>query len=126
MTLPASARVRAAANFRRTATAAYQFLVAQDPTTAAKRYRKLQADLAEARKLLAWSPAAGRPARFMAGSSGQGLQRAERVSELARMAGLPGLRELLVGRYVLLYAHSDTEAMLLALHHERQLAFDLG
>jgi hypothetical protein len=45
--------------------------------------------------------------------------------ELARALGLPELRELVLGRYMLLYAHSAMAVVLLALRHERQLGHAL-
>lgn len=76
--------------------------------------------------MLAWNPECGRPARFLTGLSAQQLVRAQRVSKLAQEAGLPHLRELILGRHVLLYAHSDSEVRLLALRHERQLTYGLN
>jgi len=42
---------------------------------------------------------------------------------LAAEAGLPELREIVVDRYVVLYAHSATNVVLLALKHQRQLTY---
>jgi len=38
---------------------------------------------------------------------------------------LPVLRELVLARHVLLYAHSEKEVVLLSLRHERQLGYGL-
>ena len=51
--------------------------------------------------------------------------RAERVLALAAEAGLPALREYVVERHVVLYAHSANEVVLLALKHERQLGYSV-
>jgi hypothetical protein len=45
------------------------------------------------------------------------------VMQLAKQAGLPNLREYVVGHHVVLYAHSDSEVVLLALEHQRQLVY---
>jgi hypothetical protein len=42
---------------------------------------------------------------------------------LAQSAGLPHLREYVIGSYVVLYAHADTEVVLLSLKHHRQLTY---
>jgi hypothetical protein len=36
---------------------------------------------------------------------------------------LPHLREFVIASHVVLYAHSDTEVVLLALKHHRQLTY---
>lgn len=123
MNLPAHARVRAARGFAADLEQVYRFFVEQDAHSAARRYRQLQQRLQEVRMLLASNPQSGRPARFLDSLSQQGRLRAQHVLQLARQAGLPHLREWAVGRHVMLYAHSDTEVMLLALKHERQLTY---
>ncbi|MFA7243341.1 MAG: hypothetical protein WC091_24805 [Sulfuricellaceae bacterium] len=123
MTLPINARVEAAPNFIANLEAAYQFFVMQDADSAAERYRKLKAELREMIAVLGWSPASGHPARFLAGRSAQARFRAEAVQYLAAQSGLPHLREYLVSRHVVLYAHSDIEVVLLAEKHQRQLAY---
>jgi hypothetical protein len=45
---------------------------------------------------------------------------------LVTTQGLPELRELILRPYVLLYAHSASRVVLLALKHERQLEFQLA
>jgi len=73
--------------------------------------------------VLSWSPASGHPARFLSGRSAQARLRAQTVQQLAAQAGLPYLREYLVSRHIVLYAHSKTEVVLLALKHQRQLTY---
>ncbi|HSI60467.1 MAG TPA: type II toxin-antitoxin system RelE/ParE family toxin [Ideonella sp.] len=126
MSLPANARVRAAPDLGRNLVEIYRFLTEQDSATAPARYMKLQAELKEARSLLSGNPASGRPARFLASLSAQGRLRAQHALRLASAAGLPELRELVVGRHVLLYAHSETEVMLLALKHQRQMTYSFA
>ena len=38
---------------------------------------------------------------------------------------MPNLRELVLARHVVLDAHSEQEAVLLSMRHERQLAYQL-
>lgn len=123
MNLPAGARVRASKGFAEDLQTAFGFFAEQDADSADRRCRQLQQRLREVRLLLASNPHCGRPARFLQGLSQQGRLRARRVLELARAAGLPQLREWRVAHHVVLYAHSETEVMLLALKHERQLAY---
>ena len=39
---------------------------------------------------------------------------------------MPELRELVLARHVMLYAHSEREVVLLSIRHERQLGYRLG
>jgi len=123
MTLPANARVEAAPNFLTNLDAAQQFFEIQDADSASEQFRKLKLELREMVSILAWSPASGRPARFLTGRSAQGRLRLEAVQELALQAKLPDLREFVVGQHVVLYAHSELEVVLLALKHQRQLTY---
>jgi hypothetical protein len=59
----------------------------------------------------------------MSGRSVQARLRTEAVQKLAVQAGLPCLREYIVGSHVVLYAHSDVEVVLLAIKHQRQLIY---
>ena len=123
MTLPVTARVEAAPNFLNNLEEARLFFIAQDADTATERLRKLKAALREMVAVLSWSPASGHPARFLTGRSAQARLRTQAVQQLAAQAGLPHLREYLVSRHIVLYAHSETEVVLLALKHQRQLAY---
>ncbi|THF64158.1 hypothetical protein [Pseudothauera rhizosphaerae] len=125
MTLPQRARVEAAPNFLANLDDARRFLRDQDETTAQARFGKLRGDLREMVAVLAWTPAGGRPARFLSARSAQARLRAARIQALAAEAGLPYLREYVIGRYIVLYAHSATEVVLLALKHERQLGYSV-
>lgn len=123
MALPLNAKVEAAPNFLANLDAAYQFFLTQDPSTANARLTRLKADLRETIAILAWSPASGRPARFMSAKSAQAAIKTTIVHQLAEQAGLPHLREHVVSQHIVLYAHSDTEVVLLALKHHRQLRY---
>lgn len=65
----------------------------------------------------------GRPARFLAAISIQAQLRLEAVIQLAEQAGLPNLREYVVGQQIVLYAHSESDVVLLAIKHQRQLVY---
>ena len=123
MALPLNAKVEAAPNFLANLDAAHQFFQIQDANTADARLAKLKADLREMIAILAWSPASGRPARFLSAKSAQATLKANAVQQLAEQAGLPHLREYIVGQFIVLYAHSDAEVVLLALKHQRQLMY---
>ena len=123
MALPLHAKIEAAPNFLANLGAAHQFFQLQDADTADARLTKLKADLREMVAVLAWSPASGRPARFLSPKSAQAKLKTDAVLQLAEQAGLPALREYVVGQHIVLYAHSDTDVVLLALKHQRQLVY---
>ncbi len=125
MVLPVTARIEAAPNFLANLAAAHEFFVLQDMDTAIGRLRKLKAGLREMVAVLAWSPGSGRPARFMNAQSAQVRMKMASVQQLVEQVGLPNLREYVVGQHVVLYAHSDSEGVLLALKHQRQLVYSV-
>ena len=118
-----SAQVSAAPHFAECLLAVHTFMVEQDAASAPARLVQIKRDLREMKTLLAWSPASGRPARFLRPNSAQASLRLAAVQQLAQSAGLPHLREYVMGSYVVLYAHSDTEVVLLSLKHHRQLSY---
>lgn len=125
MALPRHAKIEAAPNFLANLDAAHQFFRVQDADNAESRLSKLKTELREMVALLAWSPASGRSARFLSAKSAQATIKANTVLQLAKQAGLPSLREYIVGQYqcVILYAHSETDVVLLAIKHQRQLRY---
>ena len=123
MALPLNAQIEATANFLANLEAAHQFYILQDAASADIRLAKLKADLREMLQVLAWSPAGGRPARFIETKSAQARLKTEAVMQLAVQAGLPSLREYIVGQHIVLYAHSATDVVLLAIKHQRQLVY---
>ena len=123
MALPLHAKIEAAPNFLENLGAAHQFFQLQDADTADARLIRLKADLREMVAVLAWSPASGRPARFLSPKSAQAKLKTNAVLQLAEQAGLPALREYVVGQHIVLYAHSETDVVLLALKHQRQLVY---
>jgi hypothetical protein len=46
--------------------------------------------------------------------------------QLAKALGMPELRELVLARHVVLYAHSERDVLLLSLRHERQFGYRLS
>ena len=102
MALPLNAQVEATPNFLANMEAAHQFFILQ---------------------VLAWSPAGGRPARFIDAKSAQARLKTEAVMQLAEQAGLPSLREYVVSQHIVLYAHSNSDVVLLAIKHQRQLVY---
>jgi len=118
-----SAQVSAAPHFAECLLAVHAFMVEQDAASAPARLVQIKRDLREMKSILAWSPASGRPARFLSPNSAQASLRLAAVQQLAQSAGLPHLREYVIGSYVVLYAHSDTEIVLLSLKHHGQLTY---
>jgi hypothetical protein len=98
----------------------------QDDRSAPERFARLQRELVKARALLRFAPASGRPARLLDARTGWGRFQAEQARQLAAALGMPELRELVVQRHVLLYAHAERDVVLLALRHERQFSYRLG
>ena len=120
-----SAQVGAVPNFADCLLAVHAFMVEQDAASATARLAQLKRDLREMKTLLAWSPASGRPARFLKPNSAQASLRLAAVQQLAQTAGLPHLREFVIGSYVVLYAHSDNEVVLLSIKHHRQFSYNI-
>jgi hypothetical protein len=125
VTIPVNAEVRAVPNFLFCLSAARAFMVEQDAGSAPRRFETLQAEILKARGLLAFAPASGRPARFLNAKTGWGRFQAQQAMQLAHALGMPELREVILVRHVLLYAHSERHVVLLSLRHERQLAYRL-
>jgi hypothetical protein len=125
VSIPVHARVRATPNFVACLNASRSFMEDQDATSAPGRFQKLQLAVVKARALLSFAPTSGRPARFLDASTDWGRFQAEQAIQLARTLGTPELRELVLARHVLLYAHSESEVVLLAMRHERQLGYAL-
>lgn len=125
MSIPVNAKVRAAPNFLACLRVAQGFMVERDAASAPARFEKLQAELVKARGLLSFSPTSGRPARFLDARTGWGQFQAQQAVQLARAIGMPDLRELVLARHVVLYAHSERDVLLLSLRHERQLGYRL-
>jgi hypothetical protein len=123
MALSKNATVEVAANFYIGLDAARQFFIEQDTDSAPMRYAELSAGLREMIGLLEWSPASGRPARFFSAKSAQARMRAQAVMTLARQLGLSSLREYMIGGHIVLYANSETQVVLLAMKHQRQLTY---
>lgn len=121
--LPVNARVEAAPNFLANLDAAHAFFVLQDADSADLRLRKLKTDLLEMISVLTWSPGSGRPARFLTARSAQARLRTKIVQKLAEQTGLPSVREYILDQHIVLYAHSDSEVVLLALKHQLQLVY---
>lgn len=123
MSIPANARVRAVPHFLACLRSAYAFMQQQEAACAPARFKRLQSEVAKARKLIAFEPASGRPARFLDARSAWGRYQAAEAMRLAQELAMPHLRELVLVRHVVLYAHHAQEAALLALRHERQSTY---
>jgi hypothetical protein len=125
VSIPVDARIRAVPNFLTCLQVARGFMEAQDAASMPVRFQKLQAELVKARALLSFAPGSGRPARFLDARSGWGRFQAEQARQLAQSLDYPELREFVLARHVLLYAHSAHEVVLLSIRHERQLTYQL-
>ncbi|WP_124539763.1 hypothetical protein [Piscinibacter terrae] len=126
MSIPVNAQVRAVPNFLACLRSVRSFMVEQDAASAAGRFEKLQAELVKARGLLSFAPTSGRPAKFLEAKTGWGQYQAQQALQLARASGMPEVREIVLTRHAMLYAHSEREVVLLSLRHERQLGYMLA
>ena len=126
MSIPVNAKVRAVPNFLVCLRAARVFMTDQDAASAPARFKRLQAELVKARALLPSAPTSGRPARFLDAKTGWGQFQAQQAVQLARALGMSELREIVLARHVVLYAHSERDVLLLTLRHERQLGYRLA
>ena len=125
MQRPVNAQVSAPPNFATSLQAVHAFVVAQAAASAPARLSQLKRDLRDMKALLAWSPASGRPARFLRPITAQASLRLAAVRRLAQSAGLPHLREYVIESHLILYAHSDTAVVLLSLKHYQQLKYNM-
>ena len=123
MALPVNAKVEATPNFLANLEAAHAFFTLQEASSADARQTKLKEALRDMIQILSWSPAGGRPARFLTAKSAQARLKTNAVLSLARQAALPELREFIVDQHIVLYAHSAVEVVLLALKHQRELIY---
>ena len=128
MSIPVNAKVRAVPNFLACLRGARGFLVEQDAASAPGRFEKLQAELVNARGPLSFAPTSGRPARFLDAKTGWGQFQSQQAVQLAKALDMPELRELVLARHVVLYAHSERDVLLLllSLRHERQFGYRLA
>ena len=126
MSIPVDAKIRAVPNFLACLRAARDFMTYQDAASAPARFMKLQSELVKARALLSFAPASGRPARFLNAKTGWGQFEAQQAVQLAKALGMPELRELVLARHVVLYAHAERDVVLLSMRHERQLGYRLA
>ena len=123
MATPKQAKVRASHNFLSNLDTIAEFLLEIEPHEASARFDTLRREIDELIGLLEAHPAIGRPARFLASRSIQARERASRVGRLAQSLGMQELREYVLKDYVVLYANSSSEVVLLALKHQRQLQY---
>ena len=126
MSIPGNAKVRAVPNLLDCLRAARAVMVEQDAASAPARFKQLQSELVRARSLLSFSSTSGRPARFLDAKTGWGRFQALQAVEGSRSLGMPELGELVLARHVLLYTHSESNVLLLALRHERQSEYRLS
>ena len=123
MGLPAKANIEAVPNFLANLEATHQFFALQDAETADSRPALLKTRLRDRVAILSWSSASRYSTRFLAAKSAQARLKTNALLQLAHQAGLPDLREYVLGRHIMLYAHSETEVVLLAPKHQRQLLY---
>jgi hypothetical protein len=125
MTLPQTAKAQPTQNFLDNLEDIYAFFQQKDADTADLRMNVLREELRDMVERLRWSPACGRPARFMQWKTDEERLRLRRIQQLAQQSDLPGLREFVIDQFVVLYAHSVTHVVLLSIKHQRQLTYSV-
>ena len=103
-----------------------EFMFQQDPVSAPDRIEQLWSEIYCFGDLVALHPKIGRPAGALAAISIEGQVRLARVLRLAVEAGLPELREYVLRSHLMLYAHSNTNVLLLSIRHQRELGYAPG
>ena len=115
------AEIRITRNFEDNLDRIREFLLQVSPEQAAQRLTILEREVVAACSLLAAHPAIG---RSLHGATNRKLDLALRQLQARTKAlGAGELREWIVGEYTLLYAGSAEAVHLLALKHQRQLAY---
>jgi hypothetical protein len=123
MTLPQTAKAQPTQNFLDNLEDIHASFRQQDADTADTRMNAVRKELRGMVERLRWSPASGRPARYLHWNTDEEQLRLNRIQQLAHQSGLPSLREFVVEQFVILYAHSDTQVALLSIKHQRQLTY---
>jgi hypothetical protein len=100
------------------------FMLAQDPHFGPERVEGLREEVLRFVDLVKAHPRIGRPAGVLDASSIEGRSRLERVLRLSVDAGLPELREYVLRAHLVLYAHSDSRALMLSIRHYRELGYE--
>ncbi|MEM5403266.1 hypothetical protein [Paraburkholderia unamae] len=75
------------------------------------------------RDLVTAHPELGRPAGFLASQTIEGQTRLDKLKRLAIEAGVPDFREYVLRPHVILYAHSETRAVVRSIRHQRELGY---
>lgn len=118
----ARVRVRFAENFYRNLEGIRSFLIEQDASAVVDRV--FDTVLERLVPALEEHPRMGRNWHTRTPHSPRGKALRERI--IAKLAGKRELREFILGDYLILYALDDAAAVLLAIRHHRQLAYDVG
>ena len=98
-------------------------MLEQDSLSAPQRMDELWEQIIRFRDLVMIHPQLGRPAGFLAAQTVEGQTRLDKLTRLAVEAGVPEFREYVLRSHVILYAHSETRAVVLSIRHQRELGY---
>ena len=116
-------RVDFAETFEERLEAISEFMLEQDSLSAPQRMDDLWEQIFRFRDLVMIHPQLGRPAEFLAAQTIEGQTRLEKLKRLATETGVPDFREYVLRSHVILYAHSETRAVVLSIRHQRELGY---
>jgi plasmid stabilization system protein ParE len=100
-----------------------EFMLTQDVSSAPKRMDDLWEQIYRFHDLVVIHPQLGQPAGFLDARSAEGRVRLNKLLRRAIDAGVPDFREYVLRGYVVLYAHSDSRVLVLAIRHQRELGY---
>jgi plasmid stabilization system protein ParE len=109
--------------FREALDEAEEFLLVQDPLSAARRADELENEIVRLLDLLERYPKIGHRANFYDVTTPTAQAWLQRVQQEVTDAGLDEYREFNISPYVVLYAGSDRHVLVVSIRHERQLGY---
>lgn len=123
MRLEKRAQVSATPQFIEHLQEAQLFFDLQDQASAQARFKRLKLTIRRLKDMLAWAPACGRPAQLLGSNNEVNSKILTETLCLAESSQLPFLREAMVDQHIILYAHSESKVLLLAIKHQKELRF---
>jgi plasmid stabilization system protein ParE len=116
-------QIEVAASFERRFGAIAEFMREQDPESGQDRIERLERELFEFIEVVKLHPEIGRPVTALYAKSSEGQRRLLRVLNTVSELRLDGIREYVLHRHTILYAHSKTRLVLLSIRHQRELSY---
>jgi plasmid stabilization system protein ParE len=99
------------------------FMRNQDPESGQAKAERLEDELLSFIDIVKLHPDIGRPATALYARSVEGQRRLARMLQRAQKAEYSDIREYVLRRHVVLYAHSNIKIVLLSIRHQRELSY---